>query len=298
MTSPDAPDLDGTVSWDALLRETEVVLERSGASENPKLEAKWIVEEVTGTSGAEFLDALNGLATVRGVDHLDALVARRSAGEPIEYVLGHWAFRSLDLMVDQRVLIPRPETEIVAGLALDELDRLRPDGGGTVVDLGTGSGAIGLSMAVERSVSRVLLTDASEDALVVARANLTGLGLAGRSVEISHGSWFDALPERFLGECDVIVSNPPYVRSDEDLPPSVAEWEPTSALVAGSDGLDDLRVIVAGASAWLRPQGALVLEMGTGQTAAVAAIAGDEGFEATVHHDYAGHDRAVVARLL
>ncbi len=296
-SSPDGTDLDGTVSWASLLRETEVLLERSEASDNPVREAKWILEEVTGTSGSEFLDALDGLATVRGVNHLDALVARRIAGEPIQYVLGHWAFRSLDLMVDQRVLIPRPETEIVAGLALDELDRLRPDGGGTVVDLGTGSGAIGLSVAAERPVSRVLLTDASEEALVVARANLTGLGLAGRSVEISHGSWFDALPERFKGECDVIVSNPPYVRSEERLPDSVTKWEPSTALLSGSDGLDDLRIIVAGASVWLRPGGALVLEMGTGQTDAVSSIAELEGFETTVHHDYAGHDRAVVARL-
>lgn len=292
----DSLDLDGTVSWRALLAETEALLERSGVSENPKTEAKWIIEEVTGTAGAEYLDALDGLATVRGVNHLDALVERRVAGEPIQYVLGHWAFRLLDLMVDQRVLIPRPETEVVAGLAMDELDRVRPQGGGIVVDLGTGSGAIGLSVAAERKPSRVLLTDVSNEALTVARANLAGLGLVARCVEITHGSWFDALPEDLLGHCDVIISNPPYVTTEEVLAPSVSEWEPSSALLAGRDGLDDLRLIVTGAAAWLRPGGALVLEMGTGQTSAVAALAEEHGFITEVHHDYAGHDRAVVAR--
>lgn len=292
----DAVDLDGTVSYGALLRETEVLLEQSKHSDNPKREAKWILEEVTGSSGATFLDAMDELATVRGVAKLDGLVARRTSGEPIQYVLGHWAFRTLDLMVDRRVLIPRPETEVVAGLAMKELDRLRPNGGGTVVDLGTGSGAIGLSIAVERQVSRVLLTDASEEALAVARANLAGLGLAGRSVEIAHGSWFEAVPERFVGECDVIISNPPYVCLGDRLPASVADWEPEAALLSGADGFDDLRLIVAGASRWLRPGGALVLEMGTGQTSTVAALAEAEGFDATIHHDYAGHDRTVVAR--
>ncbi len=290
-------DLDGTVTWGALLKETEVLLERSGKSDNPKTEAKWILEEASGATRAEFASAMDELATVRGVNHLDSMVARRTAGEPIQYVLGNWAFRTLDLMVDQRVLIPRPETEMLAGLALDELDRMRPDGGGTVVDLGTGSGAIGLSIAVERpQVSRVLLTDASPDALAVARANLSGLGLLGRSVEISEGSWFEAVPERYLGECDVIISNPPYVPTAETLPASVADWEPPSALLAGRDGLDDLRLIMSDAYRWLRADGALVLEMGAEQTAGVAAELDALGFTTTIHADHAGLDRAVVAR--
>ena len=299
MTDPNEvgePDLDGTVSWRALLLETEVLLERSGASGNPKMDAKWILEEVTGAEGADFSAALDGLATQRGVTKLDAMVARRVKGEPIQYVLGRWAFRTLDLMVDHRVLIPRPETEMVAGLALDELDRLRPSGGGTVVDLGTGSGAIGLSIAAERSVSRVLLTDQSADAVAVARANLSGLGLAGRSVEIVEGSWFAAVPERFLGECDVIVTNPPYVATTEELPASVTDWEPSAALLSGTSGLDDLRHIVSNAAPWLRPQGALVMEMGQGQTSAVAEFAHEHGFSTTIHDDHAGIDRAVVAR--
>lgn len=297
MPEQPSPDLSGTVTWAALLRETEVLLERSGASDNPKIEAKWILEEASGAERSEFAETMDQLATVRGVNHLDAMVERRSAGEPIQYVLGRWAFRTLDLMIDRRVLIPRPETEMVAGLVLDELDRLRPNGGGTVVDLGTGSGAIGLSVAVERAaVSRVLLTDASADALAVARANLGGLGLAGRSVEIAEGSWFEAVPERYLGECDVIASNPPYVPTTVDLPSSVIDWEPSSALLAGPDGFDDLRAIVGNAGQWLRPGGALVLEMGAEQTALLASEAEVLGYDVSVHADHAGLDRAVVAR--
>jgi release factor glutamine methyltransferase len=288
--------LDGTVTWGALWAETEVLLARSPAVENPRQEAKWIVEEATGTAGVDFADVLTSLATVRGVSHLDSMVERRVAGEPVQYVLGRWPFRTLDLLVDRRVLIPRPETEVVAGLAIDELGSLRPGGGGTVVDLGTGSGAIGLAIAAECSAARVLLTDASADALTVARSNLAGLGVAGRGVEISEGSWFDAVPERYLGECDVIVSNPPYVRTTDDLPASVAEWEPSAALLAGEDGLDDLRRIVDRAGLFLRGAGSLVLEMDASQTAIVADLCRGAGFAASIHQDLAGLDRAVVAR--
>jgi release factor glutamine methyltransferase len=297
-TMADELDLTDTVPWRGLLAETVAILRSSGITQNPDVEARWIVEEATGTTGSEFMDVLGTLSTVRSVGHLDSMVARRLTGEPIQYVLGHWAFRSLDLMVDNRVLIPRPETEVVAGLAIAELDRQHPDGGGTAVDLGTGSGALGLSLAAERPSSQVLLTDLSSDALVVARSNLAGLGVRGRNVEIAEGSWFDAIPDRYLGQFDVVVSNPPYVRTGDLLPVSVDAWEPKSALLAGPDGLDDLRRIAGEAIRWLRPSGALVLEMDASQTAVVASMAHDEGFhEVTIHRDLAGLERAVVGRL-
>ena len=288
--------VEHTVTWAELLEETAGLLRGSGIVDNPAVEAKWIVEQATGTRGAELQELLADPATVRGVGHLDHMVARRVAGEPVQYVLGSWSFRSLDLMVDRRVLIPRPETEVVAGLAMAELDRQRPDGGGTVVDLGTGSGAIGLSIVAERPVSRVLLTDASSDALSVARANLAGLGLAGRIVEVVQGSWFEAMPDDLVGQCDVIVSNPPYVRTVDELPAAVLDWEPTTALHAGLDGLADLRVIVAEASGWLRPGGALVLEMDPAQISLVAERLEAGGYSVSVHRDLAGVERAIVAR--
>ncbi len=152
--------------------------------------------------GIELMLGLDEPATVRGVARLDAMVARRSTGEPLQYVLGRWGFRLLDLMIDRRVLIPRPETEIVAERALDELRRLDPDDIPVVVDLGTGSGAIGLSLAREHGSAEVWITDVSTDALDVARANLAGLGRHGSRVRAVEGSWFEPLPVE-LGRPDL-----------------------------------------------------------------------------------------------
>ena len=245
---------DGTVSWRTFLGETTGKLRALGVAE-PEAEARWLIEEVSGLEGAEWVLGLDEPATQRGVARLDAAVARRAAGEPIQYVLGRWAFRSLDLLCDRRVLIPRPETEQVVDHALAELDRVllsrHGDHEATAVDLGTGSGAIALALATERPGLEVWGVDASPDALAVARANLGGLGMAGGGVRLLEGSWFDPLPEGLRGRVDLIVANPPYVRGDEDLDPSVREWEPAAALVSGPTGLEAYEVIVAGARDWL-----------------------------------------------
>ncbi len=289
---------DGTVSWRELWTETTDRLDRSGVG-HPSVEARWIIEEASGMDGSELVPGLDELATVRGVAHLDAMVARRVAGEPIQYVLGHWAFRHLDLLVDRRVLIPRPETEQVVEVALaafDEVRARRPDRHRlTVADLGTGSGAIALAVATERTGSRVWGTDRSADALAVARANLAGLGMAGSGVQLVEGSWFDALPDDLRGGLDVVISNPPYIASDEPLDASVADWEPLEALVPGPTGLEDYQHIVAGSTEWLAPGGALVLEIGHTQAAAVRSVLEAHGLDGiTVHPDLAGHDRAIV----
>jgi release factor glutamine methyltransferase len=292
----DPQDLEGTVSWRALVDETERRLAEHPDVVDASREARWITEDILDASGSDYRDLLDTLATVRGVSKLDHLVGRRLKGEPIQYVLGHWPFRFLDLLVDERVLIPRPETEVVAELALAELRRTAPDGG-VAVDLGTGSGAIGLSLATEHPGTAVVLTDASADALAVARANLAGLGMAASSVQICEGEWFAALPERLRSACDVIVSNPPYVTDDADLPQSVEGWEPRSALRAGADGLDDIRQLIAGARDWLKPTGALIMEMDPEQTTEAVELGTSQGWLAEVHRDLAGRDRAVILRL-
>ena len=266
-----------TVSWAELLEEATAKL---GAGD-----AHRIVEEVTGAEPGRLHAVLADPATERGVARFDAMVARRLTGEPLQYVLGRWGFRTLDLMVDSRVLIPRPETEVVAGLAIDVLtERGRGlDRELLVADLGTGSGAIALSVAVECAWG-------------VARANLTGIGRAAPRVSLHEGAWFEALPATAEGTLDMIVSNPPYVADDEQLPTVVGEWEPQTALRAGPDGLDDLRHIVDHAPAWLAVGGALVLEMAPDQTATGAGWADDAGLAAAVHEDLAGRPRAVVAR--
>ena len=290
---------DGTISWREVQAETTLRL--AVVTEAPELEARRIIERASGNEGADYVLGLDDAVTERGMHFHDLMVERRLAGEPLQYVLGRWGFRTLDLLVDRRVLIPRPETEEVAGLALAEIDRIRSlDDGRTIraVDLGTGSGAIGLSIAVERERVEVVLTDRSADALAVARANLAGIGRAATRVMVSDGSWFAALDRSALGTIDVMVSNPPYVAVDDEIDEIVRNWEPLDALFAGDDGLDDLRVIVAGAIEWLTPEGALVLEMAPDQTGPIAALAMEVGFgEVMIHTDLSGRERAIVARM-
>lgn len=281
---------DGTVTWAELHEETRERLARSDVDAGPN-EARWIIERA---AGARLEEAADRPATERGVAHLDAMVERRTAGEPLQYVLGRWAFRTLELFVDRRVLIPRPETEVVAGVAVEEaLGRGR---GCTVVDLGTGSGAIALSVAAECRGAEVWATDRSPEALEVARANTAGLGMRGASVRLAEGDWFEALPGDLRGRVDVVVSNPPYVATGEELPEQVRAWEPTSALYAGPDGLDDLRELVRAAPAWLSPGGAVVFELDPRQVVTVTALLTACGFEeVSVVPDLTGRDRAIRA---
>ncbi|MEQ8717100.1 MAG: peptide chain release factor N(5)-glutamine methyltransferase [Acidimicrobiales bacterium] len=288
---------DGTVAWSALSAETVARLTHADVA-NAASEARWIVEAASGMSPAELAAAPETPATVGGVARLDTMVARRAAGEPLQYVLGRWAFRTLDLMVDGRVLIPRPETEQLVDIALEAVDRLRARRADavSVVDLGTGSGAVGLAVAVERESTRVVLTDVDESAVAVARANLTGLGRPATRVEIRSGSWFEALDPATRGGLDVVVSNPPYVPDDEVLDPVVEDHEPHRALRGGPDGLDAAREILTAAPRWLAPDGAVVLELGDGQLATAVRLAESAGFSAVeVRRDLAGRDRFLYA---
>ena len=285
------------MTWRSLQGEVVVALRAAGVAE-PEAEARRIVAEAAGCSPAELVLIGGDEPTTLPAAHVARMLERRCAGEPLQYVLGSWGFRSLDLFVDGRVLIPRPETEVVTERALTEIDRCAADGHRpVVVDLGTGSGAIGLSVAVERERSSVWLTDASADALAVARSNLVGIGRAATRVQIVEGDWFEALPAHLVGGIDVIVSNPPYVADGDPLPEDVQRWEPAGALFAGSEGLDDLRRIVAEAPSWLAERGALVVELDPRQAGAVAGLAVDAGFsEVEVGRDLTGRDRLVVAR--
>jgi release factor glutamine methyltransferase len=249
-----------------------------------------------------------------GVDLAPALAERRRAGEPLQYVLGRWPFRSIVLAVDPRVLIPRPETEQVVGVALRELEQFpsRSEDRTVCVDLGTGSGAIALSLAVEGAAARpgleIWATDASADALEVARANLADLGrtdpaAAGR-VRLAEGRWFEALPSSLAGQVDLLVSNPPYVTESEypALDPTVRLWEPKEALVAGSDdagvpGMASIAAIISGAPRWLAPHGAMVIEIAPSLAGPGLAAARNAGFgSVSAERDLAGRLRALVAR--
>jgi release factor glutamine methyltransferase len=282
------------VTWRELAAELAIDLDRAGIDDGA-VDARRIVEEASGAEGAEYHGVLDQPAGERAVATLDRMAARRRQGEPLQYVLGHWSFRTLDLLVDDRVLIPRPETEVVVGFALDEIDR---HGHRRVVDLGTGSGAIALSVATERPSTTVWATDRSADALDVARANLAGAGRVSARVTLAEGSWFTALPVDLAGTLDLIVTNPPYVAADDDLPSVVADWEPTGALIAGPDGLEDVTEVLQEAPRWLASGGSIVVELAPHQANRAADVAREAGFGTTrVAQDLAGRDRAVVARL-
>jgi release factor glutamine methyltransferase len=286
-------------TWRELVEEAVETL--TGADvPDPANSARWIGRQATGTDAAEWLEVAAQPATQRQLAAFDRMVARRCEGEPLQYVVGGWGFRTLDLFVDRRVLIPRPETEVVAGRAIDELDRVlgiveRPDRI-AVVDLGTGSGAIGLSVAAERPGTEVWLTDASAEALEVARANLAGLGRHGGTVRLAEGRWFDAVPPDLAGTLAVVVSNPPYVASVDDLEPGMAAREPEMALLADDEGRADLIELIDEAPSWLAPVGALVLEMDPRQVPAMVARAGTRFAEVEAFADLVGRARGLVAR--
>jgi release factor glutamine methyltransferase len=290
-----------TVPWRAFVDEATERL-RGAGTVSPEVDARRIVERASGSEGADYHRALDRPAGTRAVAFFEAMLARRVAGEPLQYVLGAWGFRTLELLVDERVLIPRPETETVVERALAELDRRRRrhnagDAPLTAVDLGTGSGAIALSLAAERAGVQVWATDVSAAALEVARANLAGLGSAATRVRLVEGDWFGALPGSLRGAVDLIVSNPPYVAAGEDLPAEVRDWEPATALVAGPTGLEALAALVDQAGSWLAPGGALVVELAPHQAAAVADRSRAMGYTPVeVGTDLAGRDRLVVAR--
>lgn len=256
-------------------------------------EARWIVEEFVPANDPDFVHA--------------AVVAadRRLSGEPLQYVLGHWPFRSLDLDVDPRVLIPRPETEELVDIALREL-ALAAVAAPLIADLGTGSGALMLSIISELRDRGIAATgvaiDASTDALAVARRN----ALKHRVVTVSMvaSSWWGDVDESLRGRFDLVVSNPPYIGANEmDQLDSSLRYEPRSALVAhdarGTSGLADIEEILRTSGPWLAPQGVLILEHGFAQGPATRALANEFGFaDVRTEKDLAGHDRFLVAKGL
>lgn len=276
------------ITWRAMLQRVE---EQVGQ----RTIARWLCEHASGCDADEFSEVLDELVSERSGQQLHDMLQRFATGEPLQYVMGRWAFRQLDLLVDKRVLIPRPETELIVDIVKNHLGAKRE--AITLVDLGTGSGAIGLSLLHELPLgaATVWMTDESEDALHVARANAAGLGRPAVGARFAHGNWCDALPAELVGMCDVVVSNPPYIaEGDAEVEASVLQWEPGDALFAGVDGLEDIAQIVQTAPKWLTTGGMLVTEMGYTQALAIQQLFSASGFtHVTVHQDLTGRDRFV-----
>jgi release factor glutamine methyltransferase len=297
------------VSWQELTERARAELENAGRP-NAENEARWIVEQASGLRGAELVAAEHESATSLATRRVQEMLRRRISGEPLQYVLGEWSFRGIDLFVDPRVLIPRPETEMTAQVAIDEASAAGARRGGhdtwvgaredfTVVDLGTGSGALAIALASELPDAEVWATDSSADALAVARANVAGTAGAATRIRLVEGDWFAALPTQLHGHVDLVVSNPPYVAVHEvaDLPPEVTSYEPHAALVSGPTGLEAIERILGDAGEWLSVNGRLVIEIAPHQSDQATAFAEGRGFRAEVRRDLAGRDRVLTARL-
>jgi release factor glutamine methyltransferase len=264
------------------LAETTERLEAAGC-DSPRVDAEILVSRVLGTSRSELALEPKRKLSRKETSELEALVARRETREPLAYVLGDWGFRRLTLTVDRRVLVPRPETEVVVERCLRRLDGI---GEPRVLDVGTGSGAIALAIADEHPGARVAAIDASPGALEVAGANMLATGL---DVDLREWDLFAGLPE---GPWDLVVSNPPYVLPEEldTLQEEVREWEPRGALV----GVGATEAVARGALDVLVSGGALVLEVAEGDAARVASLLDELGYsEVTTTEDLAGRGRVV-----
>jgi len=251
--------------------------------ETPRVDAEILLAHVLGTTRSGLRAEPDRSLSDDVLAALDDLVARRERREPLAYVLGEWGFRRLTLNVDRRVLVPRPETEIVVGRCLSLIGGLVEP---RVLDVGTGSGAIALAIADECPGARVTGIDASVDALAVARGNALNTSLA---VELLEWDLFTGLP---AGPWDLIVSNPPYVRPHEIefLEPEVRDWEPRGALVG--DGATEAVARVS--SAVLGAGRALVLEVADGHASRVAGLLRELGYTAVaVTQDLSGRNRVV-----
>jgi release factor glutamine methyltransferase len=280
--------------------------------------ARWVVGEAAGLEAAPLLLGGAASAPPGAAERVEEMLGRLDAGEPLQHVLGHWGFRTLDLLVDPRALVPRPETELVTGCVLDELARMRAEraarggaGGGStrrfpvVLDLGTGSGAISCAIVAEDGDARVVAIERSPDALELARENRARLhASAAARLFLAAGDWYDGvaglLARTGLGPTvDCIVSNPPYIAESEwsGLDPVVRDHDPYDALVAGPTGLEGVEAVVTGAPGLLARRGVIVVEIAPWQAGSARDLARAAGArDVAVEQDLAGRARCVRAR--
>lgn len=270
-----------------------------------------LIEEVSGARLSELRVDLDQPIPHSASERIAVLTDARLAGIPLQHLVGHWPFRYVDLLVDGRALIPRPETEVVVGVVLDELKLLRSraiERGEhnkhmlRVVDLGAGSGAMTCSVANEDPDVEIIAVENSVAALGLASDNIARLSESERGrVTLLEGSWFGPLHEHELVPVDVVIANPPYLAAHEwaDLDPVVRDHDPYRALVAGESGLEDLATIIGEAPRCFSGEGVLVCEIGSTQAQASRDLAVRAGASfVDVLSDLAGRDRVLVARFI
>lgn len=251
-------------------------------SDTPRLDAELLMAHALGTTRDRLL---LGRLDDAEPDTFAALIDRRLRHEPIAYITGTRAFWTIDLAVGPGVLIPRPDSETLIEAALAWFGSRAP---ARILDLGTGPGTLLLAALAEWPQAQGLGVDASETALGYARRNADTLGMADRA-EFRLGDWTTGISGHF----DLILANPPYIGTDEPLPPQVRDHEPAAALFAGIDGLDDYRRIVPALPALLAPGGAAMLEIGWTQADAVSSLGQEQGMSSSVYKDMGGRPRVV-----
>jgi len=279
----------------ALIEAAELL--RGAGIESAHLDAEVLLCHVLRIEQAEFYLGVDSAIRIEDERRVRELLLRRVKREPLAYITGRKEFWSLDFAVTPDVLIPRPDTELLVELTLERAQWYPCQSSLRILDVGTGSGAIAISLAKELPEAQIWAVDVSAAALKIARVNSARHGVASR-IRFLQGDLFEPVsePEKSF---DVIVSNPPYIRSGElsELAPEIRDWEPTIALDGGPDGLATYRRIVDKASRYLVPGGHVLLEIGDETDKAVAELAaraGDYG-TASVHQDYAGKDRVIAA---
>lgn len=264
---------------------------RAAGIGQPEVDARFLAEAALGVGAADLIRRENEPVAMADQGRLDAHAKRRLAGEPVARIVGEWAFYGLDFALNEATLVPRPETELLVTLGIAALGGQSAP---AILDLGSGTGCIAISLLAALPEPEAVAIDLSERALEAARQNAVRHGVAER-LELLAGPWFDPLgrDRRF----DLIVSNPPYIESRviDGLQREVRDFDPRLALDGGADGLSAYRAIFAGAPHHLEPGGTLILEIGADQAKTVATLARESGFlTMRLEKDLAGLDRALV----
>jgi len=262
--------------------------------DHPRRSAEWLLSSATGLSRVELYAYHDRPLSPEERARYRGLVARRAEGMPLQYVTGEMPFRHLVIHVEPGVFIPRPETEVLVDVALEQTAASeRP----VVVDLCTGSGCVAVAIASEHQGARVWATDIDERAVATAGLNSLHANVEDR-VQVLHGDLFDPLPHELAGTVDLIVSNPPYIPSQDlpDLPAEILGFEPHTALDGGAGGLDVFQRIADGASTWLAPGGTLAVELDSRRVSDAARALGGRFEEVAVRRDLAGRERVVYAQ--
>ncbi len=265
---------------------------RARGIENPRLDAELIVAHALGIDRTRVIIDANRPLEGPELAKLRELVKRRRAHEPIAYLRGEREFYGLRFRVDRRVLIPRPDTEVLVDVALERTRHVSLSM--RMLDLCTGSGCVAVAVARQRPTAKILASDLSDDAIAVARANAYRLG--AYNVAFVKSDLFASIPPVYGGKVDIVTANPPYIPTSEieTLQPDIKEFEPRLALDGGVDGLDLVRRIARDAPARLVPGGVLALEIGAGESAATIAILEEHGFgDVRAHRDFGRIERVV-----